>query len=99
MSFFFLIGSNFKSRYIVGKRHKINAKISHQLPLRKTVESDTYLMATVGGQRPTYFFIRGPAKALHTIQREALAITSEPIRYLFLFTYNRRNYVKNISFI
>ena len=78
---FFLISSKFKFRYIVGKRHKINSEISQQLPMRKTVDSDTYLMAIGGGQRPTYSFIRGSVKALHTIQCEALALYRN--RYVF----------------
>ena len=80
---FFLIGSKFKLRYIVRKRHKINSEISQQLPMRKTVDSDTYLMAIGGGQRPTYSFIRGSVKALHTIQCEALAIYRN--RYVIFF--------------
>ena len=95
---FFLIGSKFKFRYIVGKRHKINSEISQQLPMRKTVDSDTYL----GNRRwaaADIFFHSGFCKSItHHPVRSACNI-SEPIRYLFLFTYKRRHYVKNISFM
>ena len=95
---FFEISSNFTSIHIVGKRHKINAKILGILPMRKTVKLAQYQVATVGTLVVLLYHI-GSSQSSTYHRARSTSYTWGVIHYHFFLIYTHRDYVKIIKFI